>query len=83
MNGPDPGNPHPMSGFPQMGYIKNTVTNPQFVIGDYTYYDDPHNSEDFERNVLYLFPFVGDRLVIGKLCALGRGVKFVMNGANH
>lgn len=41
------------------------------------------DSEGFERNVLYHFPFIGDRLVIGKFCAIARGVKFIMNGANH
>ena len=45
--------------------------------------DDPDGAENFERNVLYLFPFIGDRLLIGKFCALARGVKFIMNGANH
>lgn len=72
-----------MEGFPQVCFIKNTVTNPHIIIGDYTYYDDPEDSENFERNVLYHFPFVGDRLIIGKFCALARGVKFIMNGANH
>jgi virginiamycin A acetyltransferase len=72
-----------MRSFPQICYIRNTVRNPQIQIGEYTYYDDPENSEDFERNVLYLFPFVGDRLVIGRYCAIARGVKFIMNGANH
>lgn len=72
-----------MEGFPQVCFIKNTVNNPNIVIGDYTYYDDPENSENFERNVLYHFPFIGDKLVIGKFCALARGVKFIMNGANH
>lgn len=83
MNGPGPTNKHPMEGFPQVCFIKNTVTNPNIVIGDYTYYDDPEDSENFERNVLYHYPFIGDRLVIGKFCALARGVKFIMNGANH
>ncbi|TXT40024.1 MAG: transferase hexapeptide repeat containing protein [Comamonadaceae bacterium] len=83
MNGPDPTDKHPMVGFPQVCFIKNTVTNPNIVIGDYTYYDDPEDSEHFERNVLYHYPFIGDRLVIGKFCALARGVKFIMNGANH
>ena len=83
MNGPNPSTPHPMEGFEQVCYIKNTVSNPQIIIGDYTYYDDPHDSENFERNVLYLFPFIGDRLIIGNYCALARGVKFIMNGANH
>ncbi len=72
-----------MVGFPQVCFIKNTVRNPNIVIGDYTYYDDPEDSENFERNVLYHYPFIGDRLVIGRFCALARGVKFIMNGANH
>jgi virginiamycin A acetyltransferase len=72
-----------MEGFPRVCFIKNTVSNPNIIIGDYTYYDDPENSEDFERNVLYHYPFVGDRLIIGKFCSLARGVKFIMNGANH
>lgn len=83
MNGPSPDNKHPMEGFPQVCYIKNTVRNPNIVIGDYTYYDDPEDSEDFERNVLYHFPFIGDKLVIGRFCAIARGVRFIMNGANH
>ncbi|MBZ9654920.1 Vat family streptogramin A O-acetyltransferase [Phyllobacterium lublinensis] len=83
MNGPSPDNKHPMQGYPQVCFIKNTVTNPNIIVGDYTYYDDPEDSEDFERNVLYHFPFIGDKLVIGKFCALARGVRFIMNGANH
>lgn len=83
MYGADPKDKHPMKGFPQICFIQNTVSNPNIIIGDYTYYDDLEDSEDFERNVLYHFPFVGDRLIIGKFCALARGVKFIMNGANH
>lgn len=83
MHGPDPTDPHPMAGFPQVCFIKNTVRSPHIVVGDYTYYDDPEDSEGFERNVLYHFPFIGDRLVIGKFCAIARGAKFIMNGANH
>ncbi|MBW4442375.1 MAG: Vat family streptogramin A O-acetyltransferase [Plectolyngbya sp. WJT66-NPBG17] len=83
MYGPDPATKHPMVGFPQICFIKNTVTNPNIIIGDYTYYDDPEDSENFERNVLYHYPFIGDKLIIGKFCALAQGVKFIMNGANH
>jgi virginiamycin A acetyltransferase len=83
MNGPDPLEKHPMQGFPQMCFIRNTVRNPNIIIGDYTYYDDPDNSEDFERNVLYHYPFLGDKLVIGRFCAIARRVKFIMNGAFH
>lgn len=83
MNGPDPATVYPMPGFPQVCFIKNVVTNPQIEIGDYTYYDDPEGADNFEKNVLYLYPAIGDKLVIGKFCALARGVKFIMNGANH
>lgn len=83
MNGPSPSNPHPMKGFPQVCFIRNTVRNPNIVVGEYTYYDDPDDSENFERNVLYHFPFIGDKLVIGRFCAIARGAKFIMNGANH
>jgi len=83
MHGPDPNDPFPMPGFPQVCYLKNVVDDPQIEIGDYTYYDDPDGHENFQRNVLYLFPFIGDKLRIGRFCALARGVKFIMNGANH
>ncbi len=34
--GADPRNKHPMQGFPQICFIKNTVSNPNIIIGDYT-----------------------------------------------
>jgi virginiamycin A acetyltransferase len=83
MFGANPNEKHPMPEFSQVCFIKNTVTNPNIIIGDYTYYDDPEDSENFERNILYHYPFVGDKLIIGKFCALARGIKFIMNGANH
>lgn len=83
MYGADPKDKHPMKGFPQICFIQNTVQNPNIIIGDYTYYDDPEESENFERNVLYHFSFIGDRLMIGKFCAIATGVKFIMNGASH
>lgn len=83
MHGPDPNDKHPMAGFPQVCFIRNTVSNPAIEIGQYTYYDDPDDPEGFERNVLYHYPFMGDKLRIGKFCAIARGVKFVMNGAHH
>ncbi len=84
MQGPSPFDSHPMNGFPQVGFIKPLVKNPNISVGDYSYYDDPEGPEHFEaRCVLYHFPFIGDKLVIGKFCALARGVRFIMNGANH
>jgi virginiamycin A acetyltransferase len=83
MTGPDPRTRHPMEGFPQVGFLRNVITRPNIIVGDYTYYDDPGGVERFEQNVLYHFPFIGDKLIIGKFCALAADVKFVMNGANH
>ena len=51
---PDPNDKHPLAGFPRVCFIKNTNSNPNIFIGAYTYYDDPEDAEDFERNVLYL-----------------------------
>lgn len=81
--GPCPDNSHPMKGHPRVCYIKNVVQSPNIIIGDYTYYDDPENPERFEENVLYHYDFIGDKLIIGKFCAIATGVKFIMNGANH
>lgn len=72
-----------MKGFPQVGFLKNFITSPNIEVGDYTYYDDPDGPENFEANVLYHFPFIGDKLKIGKFCAIAKDVKFIMNGANH
>lgn len=83
MNGPKPSEIHPMAGFEQVCFIKNTVSNPNIIIGDYTYYDDIKGSENFEKNVLYHYPFMNDKLIIGKFCAIATDVKFIMNGANH
>lgn len=83
MYGANPEEKHPMPGFPQICFIKNTVTHPKIIVGDYTYYDDPEDSENFERNVLYHYSFSKDKLIIGKFCALARNLKFIMNGANH
>jgi virginiamycin A acetyltransferase len=83
MIGPNPNDKAPMKGFPQVGYLKNFVTRENIEVGDYTYYDDSEGPERFEQNVLYHFPFMGDKLIIGKFCAIAKDVKFIMNGANH
>lgn len=83
MLGPDPDDRSPMKGFAQVGYLKNFISSPNIIVGDYTYYDDPQGPQRFEDNVLYHFDFVGDKLIIGKFCAIARDVTFIMNGANH
>ena len=83
MFGPDPNAIHPNPSIPSVCYIKNTVTRPNILVGDYTYYDDPVDSEHFEDHVTHHYEFLGDRLIIGKFCAIAKGVEFIMNGANH
>ena len=81
--GPDPSAVFPNPSIKSVCYIKNVVTRPNIEVGEYTYYDDIDGAERFEERVTHHYPFIGDKLVIGKFCALGRGVEFVMNGANH
>jgi acetyltransferase-like isoleucine patch superfamily enzyme len=82
--GPDPDALFPVAGDRRVCFIKNAIRNPNVIVGDYTYYDDPEPPEEFEtRNVLYHYPFIGDKLVIGKFCSIAHGVRFIMNGANH
>lgn len=84
MRGPDPNDPHPIAAHPRVCFLKPVITRPNIEIGDYTYYDDPDAPERFEdRNVLHHYDFMGDRLVIGKFCAIATGARFIMNGANH
>ncbi len=84
MFGPNPDAVHPNEGLPGVCYIKNVITRPTIQVGEYTYYDDAATGgEDFEAHVTHHYEFLGDRLIIGKFCAIGRGVEFIMNGANH
>lgn len=83
MPGPDPGARFPLDGITRLGFLKNFVTRPTIVVGDYTYYDDPLGPQRFEENVLYHFDFTGDRLVIGKFCSIAAETRFIMNGGNH
>ena len=81
--GPDPDAVIPNPAVPSVCFIKNVITRPNIEVGEYTYYDDPEGAENFEKHVTHNYPFLGDKLIIGKFCAIARGVEFVMNGANH
>ncbi len=83
MNGPDKNTIYPLENYERLCFLKNVVKNPNISVGDYTYYDDFENVENFEKNVKYHFNFVGDRLIIGKFCMIASDVTFIMNGANH
>lgn len=79
--GPDPNRPDPIADQRRVCFIKNLIKSSKIIVGDYSYYDDPIDPENFEKNVLYHYG--NERLIIGKFCAIATNVKFMMNGANH
>lgn len=80
---PDPSQVFPNE-FKTSCFIKNIITAPNIIVGDYTYYDDPVDPTGFERNnVLFNYPEFGDRLIIGKFCSIASGTQFIMGPANH
>ena len=83
MHAPDKNTKFPLANYQKLCFLKNIISNPNIIIGDYTYYDDFEDVHNFEKNVKYLFDFTGDQLIIGKFCMIASGVTFIMNGANH
>lgn len=76
---PDPNVIHPIPGYGNEIYVKPTITDPNVTVGDFTYIADA----DFESHVTHHYPWIGDRLIIGRFCQIAAGVEFMMNGANH
>ncbi|MBC3540171.1 CatB-related O-acetyltransferase [Rufibacter sediminis] len=83
MTGPNKEESFPLANYDRLCFLKNIVTNPNIIVGDYTYYDDFEDVRNFEKNVKYHFDFIGDKLIIGKFCMIASDVSFIMNGANH
>lgn len=83
MHIPDKNQKFPLPNYNRLCFLKNIITNPNIIVGDYTYYDDFEDVHNFEKNVKYLFDFTGDKLIIGKFCMIASDVTFIMNGANH
>jgi len=83
MTAPNPVEIYPLPQYDRLVFLKNIIKSPNIIVGDYTYYDDFTDPYNFEKNVLYHFDFIGDKLIIGKFCAIASDVKFVMNGGNH
>lgn len=79
--GPDPNKVFPNENIRSLCFIKNVVKRPNIIVGDYTYYDDENGAEEFEKHVTHHYQFIGDKLIIGKFCSIGKGVEFIMNGA--
>ena len=76
---PDPNAIHPIAGYEKEIYVKPAITNPNIVVGEFTYIAD----SEFENHVTNFYPWSRDRLIIGRFCQIGAGVEFVMNDANH
>ena len=76
---PNPDNKYPINGYDKEIYIKPTITNPNIIVGDFSYIAD----SDFESHVTNFYPWSNDKLIIGKLCQIAKGVEFIMNDANH
>lgn len=66
-------------------YLKSVISNPNILVGEYTFYHDfINNPKDFEKNnVFYQYPINNDKLIIGKYCSIACGAKFLFNSANH
>lgn len=66
-------------------YLKDVITSPNIIVGDYTMYNDfVSDPTQFEKNnVLYHYPINEDILIIGKFCSIACGAKFLFTSANH
>lgn len=82
---PDPTQRAPLEAAPEMVFLRSVVEDPRIKVGRYTYYDGTGDHPGgFERNnVQYHFPDVETCLEIGSFCALAKGCRFIMDGANH
>src|SRR4051794_9017802 len=79
---PDPNTLHPVTGHDRVVFLKPLVTSPAIEVGDYSYYDDFDDPLAFERDAV-LYAYGPERLIIGRYCAIGSGVRVLMPGANH
>lgn len=76
---PNPNKLHPIDGYLNEIYVKPSLTNPNIIVGEFTYIAD----SDFESHVTNYYPWSRDKLIIGRFCQIANGVEFIMNDANH
>ena len=76
---------YPRTGDKETVYLKDVVSDPNIMVGDFSMYNDfVNNPCNFEKNnVLYHYPVNHDKLVIGKFCSIACGAKFIFTSANH
>jgi chloramphenicol O-acetyltransferase type B len=76
-------------------FIKDTITNPNIKVGDYSYYSGYYHKEKFEDicvryllgdkttsnyNDIMCKDYQLDKLIIGKFCSIGSGAVFLLAG---
>ena len=84
MIGPDKNKLYPNESIKTVCFISNLPKRFNVEIGEYTYYSDNTKSpEKFYDNIEPHYEFLGDKLIIGKLCAIAEAVRFIMNGSNN
>lgn len=57
---PNPGMIFPVRGCETVTYVKQTVKNPNIIVGDFAYFSDTR----FEKYVLHHYDSISDRLII-------------------
>jgi chloramphenicol O-acetyltransferase type B len=62
--------------------LTQQVTNPNIVVGRYSYYSGYYHGHSFDDCARYLMPDRNDvdRLIIGSFCSIGSGASFMMAG---
>jgi chloramphenicol O-acetyltransferase type B len=68
----------PFKGIP----LDKQVTNPNIIVGRYSYYSGYYHGRPFDDCARYLRPDKEDvdKLIIGSFCSIGTGVSFIMAG---
>ena len=61
--------------------LDRQVTNPNIVVGRYSYYSGYYHGHSFDDCARYLMTTPGvDRLIVGAFCSIGSGAAFIMAG---
>ncbi|WP_292227309.1 type B chloramphenicol O-acetyltransferase [Brevundimonas sp.] len=61
--------------------LSDLVTNPNIIVGRYSYYSGWYHGHGFDDCARYLMTEPGvDRLIIGGFCSIGSGAVFIMAG---
>ena len=69
---------YPLKSNYQRTILLKSIKHHNFDAGDFSY-----GANDFETGILHHYPWSTDKLIIGKFCQIGKGVKFYMNDCNH